>query len=213
MWRSPCQIPARGSDLRICPYLRALLSTKTHGQGNGLGLSQVFGFAEQSGGDISVSSTEGQGASFTLYLPRTDVVQASSAVRTRDADGHTNQGTVLIVDDNPDVREFAVHMLVELGYDTVEVEDGPSAIEALGQSAGGFGLVFSDVMMPEMTGIELGHEIRRLYPDLPVILASGYSDAVAEQGPIEFELLSKPYSLEQLSRTVGQLFRRHISIE
>jgi signal transduction histidine kinase/CheY-like chemotaxis protein len=183
-------------------------STKAHGQGSGLGLSQVFGFARQSGGDISVSSDEGHGANFTLYLPRVDASETPRHAPARGSAGGEARGCILVVDDNPDVREFAVHMLVELGYETVQAEDGPSALATLAQDSDRFGLVFSDVMMPGMTGIELGHEIRRLYANLPVVLASGYSDALAEHGAIGFELLGKPYTLDHLSRTLSQSFRQ-----
>jgi len=182
-------------------------TTKPHRQGTGLGLSQVFGFAKQSGGDISVSSQEGKGSSFTLYLPRKESA-AASAIPVPDAIVETETcGRVLVVEDNPDVREFAVHMLIELGYETVEAEHGQAALEELKRGSDRFGLVFSDVMMPGMTGIELGHEIARLYPDLPVVLASGYSDTLAEHGASGFELLRKPYSLDQLSHTLGDSFR------
>ena len=142
-------------------------STKPHGQGSGLGLSQVFGFAKQSGGDISVSSVEGKGTTFTMYLPRKDTDAVERASMPAASAAPETQGCILVVDDNPDVREFAVHMLVELGYETVEAEDGPAALAELARNSDRFGLVFSDVMMPGMTGIEMGNEIRRLYPNLP----------------------------------------------
>ena len=183
-------------------------STKAHCNRSGLGLSQVFGFAKQSGGDVSVSSEEGHGATFTLYLPKKEAAQVPDTLASDNSAGLKERGGVLVVDDNRDVREFAVHMLVELGYETVEAEDGHAALRELARNSGRFGLVFSDVMMPGMTGIELGNEIQRLYADLPVVLASGYSDALAERGASGFELLAKPYSLDQLSHCLGQFFRQ-----
>jgi len=183
-------------------------STKVHGQGSGLGLSQVFGFAKQSGGDVSVTTSEGHGSSFTVYLPRKDSDSAAEAPGFKPFAETEHRGHILVVEDNPDVREFAVGMLEELGFETIEAEDGQTALEELGRGADRFGLVFSDVMMPGMTGIELGHVIRKLYPDLPVLLASGYSDVLAQQGARGFELLRKPYSLDQLASTIGKSIGR-----
>jgi PAS domain S-box-containing protein len=179
-------------------------TTKGIGHGTGLGLSQVFGFAKQSGGEVAVASTVGKGSTFTLYLPRvTDQRQpatASVAEPETLLDGH---GTcVLVVEDNPEVGNFAVQALAELGYVTVLAGDANAALAQLAEHPRRFDVVFSDVVMPGMSGIELGHEIRRLYGHLPVVLTSGYSHVLASSGSDGFELLHKPYSIEQLSRTL-----------
>ena len=176
-------------------------TTKGVGHGTGLGLSQVFGFAKQSGGDITVESELGRGTTFTMYLPRVDDPGASTISDVEPeplVDGH---GTcVLVVEDNVEVGTFATQSLAELGYGTVWAANADEALAELAKDAARFDVVFSDVVMPGMNGIDLGHEIRRLYHDLPVVLTSGYSHVLAKNGTYGFELLHKPYSVEELSR-------------
>jgi PAS domain S-box-containing protein len=176
-------------------------TTKDTGKGTGLGLSQAIGFAKQSNGDIRVESTPGQGTRFTLYLPRV------SADGVREVEDHVEEpladGTgicVLVVEDNHSVGDFAVQALRELGYGTVLATNAAEALAILDKDRSRFDIVFSDVVMPGMSGLELGSEIRRLHHDLPVILTSGYSHVLAQKDRHEFELLHKPYSIEQLSR-------------
>ena len=177
-------------------------TTKGVGKGTGLGLSQVFGFAKQSGGDIAVDSTPGQGTTFTLYLPRVAAPEQSREAPELEAlaDGHGVR--VLVVEDNVDVGLFAVQTLADLGYETVLAPDSESALGELAKDADRFDVVFSDVMMPGMSGIDLGQAIRRLHRDLPVVLTSGYSHVLAQKGTHGFELLHKPYSVEQLSQVL-----------
>ena len=180
-------------------------TTKGVGQGTGLGLSQVFGFAKQSGGDIIVDSELGRGTTFTLYLPRVDerVATAGDDALETLADGH---GTcVLVVEDNSEVGTFTTQSLAELGYVTVWAADAQEALAELARDAARFDIVFSDVVMPGMNGIELGKVIRSKYPDLPVVLTSGYSSVLAQDGTHGFELLHKPYSVEQLSRVLRKV--------
>ena len=176
-------------------------TTKSVGQGTGLGLSQVYGFAKQSGGEVRVVSAPGAGATFTLYLPRVVAPTASADFSESRALVAEGEGIcVLVVEDNDAVGTFAKHTLAELGYQTVFAENGMTALAELAQNAARFDVVFSDVMMPGMTGLELGSEIRRLHPGLPVVLTSGYSHVLAQHGSSGFELLHKPYSMEELSR-------------
>lgn len=175
-------------------------TTKAVGHGTGLGLSQVFGFAKQSGGEIHVANNAGVGAVFTLFLPHVPAPdEPDRIVPPAPAASHGGGMRVLVVEDNAQVRLFATQTLEELGYQATAAPDGAAALAELAQDAGRFDIVFSDVVMPGMTGIELGREIVRLYPNLPVILASGYSHTLAEEGAGGFELLSKPYSMDQLS--------------
>ncbi|MGX7705172.1 ATP-binding protein [Methylobacterium sp. Gmos1] len=177
-------------------------TTKAVGQGTGLGLSQVFGFAKQSQGEVVVESVVGQGTTFTLYLPRVGgAIQAPERGEpTPVVDGH---GTcVLVVEDNVEVGTFATQALAELGFATVWAADAGEALAELADDAGRFDVVFTDVMMPGMNGVDLAREIRRRHPGLPVILTSGYSHVLAQTGTGGFELLQKPYSVEQLSRTL-----------
>jgi CheY-like chemotaxis protein/anti-sigma regulatory factor (Ser/Thr protein kinase) len=182
-------------------------TTKGVGQGTGLGLSQVFGFAKQSGGDITVESSPGQGATFTLYLPQVDppTVQATEPPVEGVADGHG--ACVLVVEDNIEVGTFTTQSLAELGYVTVWAANAQDALAELAHDAARFDVVFSDVVMPGMNGVALAKTIRRDYPDLPVVLTSGYSSVLVESVPDGFELLHKPYSVEQLSRVLRKTVR------
>jgi signal transduction histidine kinase/ActR/RegA family two-component response regulator len=178
-------------------------TTKRIGKGTGLGLSQVFGFVKQSGGEVGADSEVGRGTRFTLYLPRVPrpVFRATSPEDGPPVvDGH---GTcVLVVEDNADVGSFAAQTLEELGYQPVLAHDAETALAELEEDASRFDVVFSDVVMPGMSGIELGERIRQGHADLPVVLTSGYSHILAQDGAHGFELLHKPYSIEQLSRVL-----------
>ncbi|WP_408903038.1 hybrid sensor histidine kinase/response regulator [Methylobacterium radiotolerans] len=177
-------------------------TTKEVGKGTGLGLSQVFGFAKQSGGDVAVESEPGGGATFTLYLP--EVEPEDHAEEGADqADGPAPDGAgrrVLVVEDNVEVGRFATQILEDLGYATTWAPNAEEALDRLGTDGAGFDVVFSDVIMPGMGGIELARLLKRRLPNLPVVLASGYSHVLAQEGAHGFELLHKPYSADQVSR-------------
>ena len=188
-------------------------TTKEVGKGTGLGLSQVFGFVKQTGGEISVESRLGRGTAFTLYLPRVtrDVhVAALNVDVAAPVDGHGI--CVLVVEDNPDVGSFATQTLGELGYRSVLAVDAAAALAELERGSDGFDVVFTDVVMPGMNGIDLAQEIRRRVPSMPVVLTSGYSHVLAQNGPHGFELLHKPYSIEQLSRVLTKAARWRTTI-
>nr|WP_314582231.1 PAS domain-containing protein [uncultured Pseudomonas sp.] len=184
-------------------------TTKSVGEGTGLGLSQVFGFAKQSGGEIAVASELGKGTTFTLYLPRVSDAGRTSEQELADQPLEDGHGTcVLIVEDNRDVGTFAVQALTELGFRTVLTASAHEAMAELESDADRFDVVFSDVVMPGMTGIEFAHQLARRYPQLPVVLTSGYSHVLADTGSDGFELLHKPYSLDQLSRALRKVVRK-----
>jgi signal transduction histidine kinase/CheY-like chemotaxis protein len=181
-------------------------TTKEVGKGTGLGLSQVYGFAKQSGGELQVESKPGHGSTFTLYLPRAEARPAATPEPERaDTESHApamghRRRTVLLVEDNTQVGEFAQQMLEDLGYQATWAPNADAALELLGENAGQFDVVFSDVVMPGMNGVDLGREIRRRCPGLRVVLTSGYSHVLAEGGAQDFDLLHKPYSVDGLSR-------------
>ncbi|HZG08205.1 MAG TPA: MASE1 domain-containing protein [Allosphingosinicella sp.] len=178
-------------------------TTKEVGKGTGLGLSQVYGFAKQSGGDVRVESEVGGGTTFTLYLPRVAAAgpQPRRAERSEDGDPLA-RSCILVVEDNKDVGEFATQLLSELGHDTRLATDATAALAMLESGHEGFDLVFTDVVMPGMSGIDLGLEIRRRWPKLRVVLTSGYSHVLAQDGRHGFELLHKPYSVDTLTRVL-----------
>jgi DNA-binding NtrC family response regulator len=111
---------------------------------------------------------------------------------------------LLVVEDNVEVGKFSTQLLQDLGYATTWAANAEQALELLSKK-GDFDAVFSDVVMPGMSGVELGREIRRRYPTLPVVLTSGYSDVLAQEGRHGFELLQKPYAVEDLSRVLRRV--------
>lgn len=181
-------------------------TTKAVGKGTGLGLSQVFGFAKQSGGNIDVASTLGQGTVFTLYLPQ---VEGEAAP---DQDPHTDLPApqeaahqhVLIVEDNLEVGRFASQILKDLGYQTTWATNAEQALNLAGTDVQGFDAIFSDVVMPGMTGVAMAKLLRQRRPDLPVVLVSGYSEELADSGYEGFEFLAKPYSADQVARVLAK---------
>ena len=186
-------------------------TTKEVGKGTGLGLSQVYGFAKQSGGDVAVVSEVGRGTTFTLYLPRVEAEPDEEDAGALFGPGPAEHGRgrrVLVVEDNVEVGRFSTQTLQDLGYETAWAANGDEALELLEKTGAGFDVVFSDVVMPGIGGVELGHEIRRRYPGLPVVLTSGYSHVLAEEGRHGFELLHKPYAADELSRVLRRVAQR-----
>jgi len=185
------------SEEDLARIFEPFFTTKEVGRGTGLGLSQVYGFAKQSGGDVAVESLLGQGSTFTLYLPRTRRAETSASaghapVRSR------HEGRVLVVEDNAAIGEFATQLLQDLGYRT---ELAANAVEALARLEEGatFDIVFSDVVMPGVGGVELGRIVKARWPEMQVVLTSGYSHVLATDAHHGFPLLHKPYSVEELS--------------
>ncbi|MBL6456608.1 PAS domain S-box protein [Belnapia sp. T6] len=179
-------------------------TTKEIGKGTGLGLSQVYGFAKQSGGELHVESRLDQGSTFALYLPRADAKPVVVPPQPEDQGGQPEEGrrNVLLVEDNVQVGEFARQMLEDLGYQATWAPNARAALDLLEEDTSRFDVVFSDVVMPGMNGVELGKEIRQRWPELRIVLTSGYSHILAQGGAQGFELLHKPYSVEGLSRAL-----------
>jgi signal transduction histidine kinase len=198
-------IPAQDLDRIFEPFF----TTKGVGEGTGLGLSQVFGFVKQSNGEVAVMSEVGRGTTFTLYLPSVGAPEEIEAVE-EEASPKDGGGTcVMVVEDNREIGAFLTQTLDELGYHSHWVENAQDALAALASAPKTYDIVFSDVVMPgKINGVELGREIRRLYPNLPVVLASGYSKVLAGGDWRGFQLLQKPYSVEQLSRVLLQALAR-----
>ncbi|MEE1611912.1 PAS domain-containing protein [Microvirga sp. CF3016] len=195
---------------RLSHIFEPFFTTKEVGKGTGLGLSQVYGFAKQSGGDVAVESTVGQGTTFTLYLPRTErgiAADAEDSGRGTDPNEEGRGCRVLVVEDNLEVGRFSTQLLQDLGYETTWAANASEALTLLEEDASRFDVVFSDVVMPGMSGVELGREIRQRYPRLPVVLTSGYSHVLAEEGRHGFELLHKPYAVEDVSRVLRRMTR------
>jgi signal transduction histidine kinase/CheY-like chemotaxis protein len=176
-------------------------TTKEIGKGTGLGLAQVHGFAEQSGGRATIASTLGQGTTVTLYLPRATAQATARAAEIRPA-AMPGSGTVLIVEDDDDVAQVAIRMFGMLGYIAHHARDARTALSLLlgGQR---FVLLFSDIMMPGgMNGMDLARRVRQHFPWLPVLLTSGYHRATAEVDREGFSVIAKPYRVDALSDAV-----------
>jgi signal transduction histidine kinase/CheY-like chemotaxis protein len=176
-------------------------TTKGVGKGTGLGLSQAYGFTKQSGGEIDVVSRVGEGATFSLYLPRVAAPDTVEDVAAPEAPA-TTAASVLIVEDNEQVGEFASHLLDDLGYRVRYVSNAGEALAVLEQDHAEIDVVFSDVIMPGIDGVELGRRVRTHWPDIAVVLTSGYSHVLAEDTRHGFDLLQKPYSVDELSRAL-----------
>lgn len=178
-------------------------TTKDVGRGTGLGLSQVYGFVKQSGGNVTVDSEVGEGTTITLRLPLSaKPIEERERAASGDSSRSQERSCVLVVEDNAEVGEFSTQLLHDLGYETVLASSAEQALQLLGHEAARFNLVLSDVVMPGMDGVALGREIRSRWPNLPVVLNSGYANVLADDGHHGFELLHKPYSVEDLSKVL-----------
>jgi signal transduction histidine kinase/CheY-like chemotaxis protein len=183
--------------------IEPFFTTKTTGKGTGLGLSQVYGFATQSGGDVRIGSNPGSGTTVTLLLPCSDSdASAGESERTKARLHSHHSGRILLVEDNEEVGEFAETLLGEIGYEVARATSGEKALELARIRR--FDAVFTDVVMPGMSGLELADTLKRLQPDLPVILTTGYSDELAESGTGGRPVILKPYRLETLAAALDQ---------
>ncbi len=193
-----CGIPADILPKVFDPFF----TTKQTGKGTGLGLSQAYGFAQRSGGFIDIASEVRKGTQVTLYLPRVHAEPAKAAREDEPLELVT-EGTALLVDDNPEVLRVSKTLLEQLGYRVDAVAGPEAALQAI--DAAKFDLVLSDIVMAgSMNGLELARAIQERHPEVPVILATGYSKA-AEEAAAEFTVLRKPYELAGLNRALARL--------
>ena len=175
-------------------------TTKAVGKGTGLGLSQVHGFAHQAGGMVKVTSELGKGTGITILLPRKDI---SPPVDEAEASETGGSGTVLLVEDNPDVATVSISLLEQLGYTVRRVADAEAALREI--ELDGVDFVFSDIVMPgKMDGLALARRLKDIRPGLPILLATGYSDAAMNVRG-DFPILRKPYEIHQLSQAIAKL--------
>ena len=183
-------------------------TTKNFGEGTGLGLSQVFGFAKQLGGAVTVESKLGEGATFTIYLPASHRKVLSG--EDRSSGEFPTLGRVLVVEDDDLVAELAAGMLDELGFEPTIVR---SAKEALDRLTNGVKptLIFSDIVMPGgISGLELARKVRGRFPELPILLTTGYSEQVG--GTHGFEILQKPYELSSLAGALQKVLKQDVGL-
>jgi CheY-like chemotaxis protein len=178
-------------------------TTKDIGQGTGLGLSQVYGFVKQSGGHVHIYSEPGSGTSVKLYLPRFhSATVAGLAEPTTPADGERGSETVLLVEDDPDVRAFSIEALGELGYTVIAAVDAHSALQLL-RNHPEVDLLFTDIGLPGGTnGRQLVEQARQIRRDLRVLFTTGYArNAIIHDGRLDpgVELITKPFTQESLA--------------
>ncbi|MCS6762425.1 MAG: PAS domain S-box protein [Candidatus Devosia symbiotica] len=186
-------------------------TTKETGQGTGLGLSMIYGFAKQSGGLATIDSSVGQGTVVTIYLPRHRVEPALVVDGVLGGMALAGAGqTILMVEDDERVRKLTVTRLVQLGYAVLSAGSGAEAIDMLAAGKP-FDLLFSDVVMPGgMSGFELRIKVRALYPNLPVLLTSGYAEELSRADAGEDErliILRKPYQLAELAAAIDNALK------
>lgn len=184
-------------------------TTKEVGKGTGLGLSMVYGFVKQSGGHVKIYSEVGHGTTVKVYLPRHSGVEAgiSDGLNEDDVPLGEEREVVLVVEDEPAVRQFSVDALSELGYRVLEADGAASALRIL-EVHPEIGLLFTDVVMPDVNGRRLAEEARLRRPDLKVLFTTGYTrNAIVHNGVLDagVQLIGKPYSVEQLAAKVREV--------
>jgi len=177
-------------------------TTKDVGKGTGLGLSQVYGFARQSGGAATITSTIRRGTAITLFLPRSFEEPAQPREPSVATAADAPAGTVLLVEDNGEVAAVARSYFEQLGYKIKEAASGQAGLDLI-EGDGAVDLVFSDILMPGgMNGLDLAETVRRRFPDIVVLLTTGYSSSVQDAVRQGFEVLQKPYDLASLQRAL-----------
>jgi len=196
-----CGVPGENIEKLFDPFFSSKFT------GRGLGLPVVLGIVRAHGGAITVESEPGRGSTFRVFLPASAQAAPRKPVQVDLPSSVAASGTVLVVDDEPLVRRGLTRALAGLGYSVLSAADGVSAVELFGQHREEIGCVLCDVTMPRMDGWETLTALRKLAPDVPVILASGYSEAQVMAGDhpeLPQALLSKPYDSQAL---VGALER------
>jgi PAS domain S-box-containing protein len=191
-----CGIP----DEVVGKVFEPFFTTKVAEKGTGLGLSQVYGFARRSGGTVAITTEVGRGTTVSLYLPRTHGKVERPAAEDSDQRMAAGEETILVVEDNEDVRAVAVSLLEQLGYRTAAVESAAAALVRLSASELP-DAIFTDVVLPgDMDGLALARTVKQRWPDLPSVLTTGYAK-IFESEP-EFPVLRKPYQITALARVI-----------
>jgi CheY-like chemotaxis protein len=184
-------------------------TTKGVGQGTGLGLATCHGIIKQSGGHIIVYSEPGRGATFKIYLPKAQSEKKSPAPPLQSPSLPRGTETILLVEDDPALREMAAELLGRLGYTVLTAGDGLEALNVTNQHATGhIDLLFTDVVMPHMSGKELADRVRALYPHTKILFTSAYTEnAIVHQGMLNpgITLLQKPFTPSALAHKVREV--------
>ena len=199
----------KGMDERtIDKIFDPFFTTKEQGKGTGLGLATLFGIVKQNEGNIIVDSKPGQGSTFKVYWPYNEDTQAAIDENAAGKLDISGEECILIVEDDPKVRNFAREALQSYGYRVIEADHGIEALDCLKKHSNEIDLLLSDVVMPEMGGQELAQEVKENYPRLKVILVSGYTDSqIIHNGTREHSInfLYKPFSIQSLLSKVREV--------
>jgi signal transduction histidine kinase/CheY-like chemotaxis protein len=196
-----------GMDAKtLAKAIEPFFSTKPVGKGTGLGLSMAFGLAEQSGGALHLDSEPGAGTTVRLWLPVAEE-NAAPPPQLHLSLQYSSAATILLVDDDALIAGSTAALLEDLGHTVVEAHSGAEALRQL-ESGLEVDLMITDYAMPEMTGVELGREVQRVRPKLPILLATGFADMQHDGGP-DLPRLSKPYTQEQLAFQIARMLPRH----
>jgi signal transduction histidine kinase/CheY-like chemotaxis protein len=180
-------------------------TTKEGGPGAGLGLSQVHGFVHQSGGAVDMESVFGEGTTIRLYLPATAKSVIGHSSDAPSVLGSNAMGHLLVVDDDVEVADIAAQLLESCGY-SVRLAHGAQAALDIMKSGETVDLIFSDIIMPGgMNGVQLAEEVRRSFPKVPILLATGYSDSIAGANAKGLAVITKPYRSEDLRKRIDEL--------
>ena len=183
-------------------------TTKDNAGGTGLGLATVYGIVKQSRGWILIYSEPGKGTSFKIYLPRIPREKSVGSVSEHEAPQTGGPETVLVVEDQEEVRSYAVQVLETYGYRVLAACDGPSAIAAAGDHAGPIHVLLTDVVLPGMNGRQLADRLAGERPGIKVLFTSGYTrDVIAHRGVLDADVayLAKPYSPEALAAKLREV--------
>jgi CheY-like chemotaxis protein len=174
-------------------------TTKPVGKGSGLGLSQVFGLAKQSGGGVRIETRPGKGTAVKVFLPRADGFATAAVLQNPDSVPRpAGRPLVLLVDDDEPVREVTAGLLAELGYAVLEADSGADALKVL-EGSTDVAAMITDYAMPGMNGGELARSVQARRPDLPVLFASGYADVAALTQAGEDRVVHKPFVQRELA--------------
>ncbi len=184
-------------------------TTKEVGKGTGLGLSMVYGFTKQSGGHVKIYTEEGHGTTVKIYLPRLmSDVQIEETTFEADPEVSQAQELILVVEDDDDVRSYTVECLRELGYRVIEAHDGEAALRIFERQDDRIDLLFTDVVMPGMTGRELADRVHELHPEMKVLFTSGYTrNAIVHGGRLDdgVEMIAKPFTYTGLAQKIADV--------
>jgi PAS domain S-box-containing protein len=214
-------------DLKPGPYLKLCISdtgsgmdaatlqrifdpyftTKEVGKGSGLGLAVVHGIVKRHDGAITVKSKPGKGSTFSIYMP---ALEAGAGVIIETGQVlPTGTERIFLIDDEPILAEMGTAILERLGYEVTPETDSLRALEIFRAKPDDFDLIVTDYTMPKLTGIDLAREIRRIQPDIPIILCTGFSEKVTEESAVDLgmELVMKPFSMKQIAELVREVLR------